>query len=441
MTGFADGIWQNPSVGNLWFRRARGAGAQFVMISASWQSIAPSKPATGSDPTDPNNPAYNWGTLDETVRQASAHGLIVVFSVASLGAPSWATGRHAPRSVQPGTWYPNAKAFGQFCQALARRYSGRFNAGSGVLPRVRYYEAWSEPNLSFHLTPQWVRVKHHWVAQSADTYRKLLNAAYAGIKAVHGSDKVIAAATAPFGDPPGKGPRVMPATFDREMLCLRGKHLKRERCPDPAHFDILSHHPYEIGGPFFPAIDDNVMLPDFSKLTRPLAVAERDGTALPRGHKPVWATEYSWNSYPPAKGAPRLNKWERWIQESFFVLWQQGVSAGAWFLISDESPPFQGWDGESGLYFVNGRAKPGAVRAFSFPFIAEPTRHRRHLIWGISPRAGTVRVQIRKSGRWQGLRRFRVRAHGVFEAISKPPAHAALRAVIGSEKSLTWHVG
>ena len=441
MTGFADGIYENPSVGNLWFRRAAGAGAQFVMVSVSWQGIAPSRPAAGSDPTDPTNPAYNWGSLDDTVRQATAHGLTVVFTVASLGAPAWATGRNAPVGVQPGTWRPNAHAFGQFCKALARRYSGSFNPGTGTLPRVSYYEAWSEPNLSFHLTPQWVKVKHHWVAESAITYRHLLNAAYAGIKSVHPSDKVIASATAPFGDPPGKGPRVPPATFDREMLCLQGKHLKRERCPDPAHFDILSHHPYEIAGPFFPAIGDNVMLPDFDKLTRPLAVAERDGTALPKGHKPVWVTEFSWNSSPPDKGAPPLHEWERWMQESFYVLWQQGVSAMAWFLISDQAPPFDGWVAQSGLYYVNGRAKPAAVRAFSFPFVAEPTRHHRHVIWGISPKAGTVRVEIRRRGRWQGLRRFRVGAHGVFTAISKPPAHASLRAVIGKETSLTWHVG
>jgi hypothetical protein len=441
MTGFSDSVYDDPSVGNLWFGRAVKAGAQFVMVSASWQDIAPGRPAAGSDPTRPGNPAYKWGSLDQTVRQATAHGLTVVFSVASLGAPPWATGPHAPAGVLPGTWRPNAKAFGQFCRALARRYSGSFNPGTGVLPRVRYFEAWSEPNLSYHLTPQWVRVGHHWVPESADTYRNLLNAAYAGIKAVRRSNKVIAGATAPFGDPPGKGPRVPPATFVREMLCLQGKRLARERCPHPAHFDILSHHPYEIAGPFWPAIGDNVMLPDFSRLTRSLAVAERDGTAVPRGRKSVWATEYSWNSYPPARGAPRLSKWERWMQESFFVLWQQGVSAGAWFLISDQSPPFQGWDAESGLYFVGGRSKPGAVRAFSFPFVAEPTRHHRHLIWGISPRTGTVRVQIRRSGRWHGLRRFRVRAHGVFDAITDPPAHAALRAVIGLETSLTWHVG
>ncbi len=168
---------------------------------------------------------------------------------------------------------------------MAKRYSGSFDPGTGILPRVRYYQGWSEPNLDNHLTPQWVRVHGRWVAESPIIYRGLLNAFYAAVKSVHRSNVVITGGTAPFGDQPG-GQRVPPALFVREMLCLHGQKLVRERCPHPVHFDILAHHPYSVGGPFQSAINrDDVSLPDIGKLTRPLRAAERSGLVLPRGQK------------------------------------------------------------------------------------------------------------------------------------------------------------
>src|SRR5438270_90526 len=65
--------------------------------------------------------------------------------------------------------------------AAARRYSGAF-AG---LPRVRYWIAWNEPNLSSFLTPQRNNV-------SANIYRALLNAFASAVKAVHQDNQVVA---------------------------------------------------------------------------------------------------------------------------------------------------------------------------------------------------------------------------------------------------------
>jgi hypothetical protein len=438
MTGFADSIYGNPSTVNPWLKRTVATAAQLVLLPVDWASIAPQPPPSGTDPSDPSNPAYNWGTLDQTVRATSAHGLTVAFTVAGGGGPAWADGPNRPPSETPGTWRPSAAAFGAFAKAVARRYSGSFNPGGGVLPHVRYFEAWSEPNLDGHLAPQWIQVNRQWIAESPIIYRGLLNAFYAGVKSVNPANMVITGGTAPFGDPPGGG-RMAPAEFVRELLCLHGQGLAPERCPDPAHFDILGHHPYSIGGPWWRAINaDEASVPDIWKLTRPLAVAERTGRLLPRGYKPVWATEYEWESSPPDPGAVPIMKRARWIEESFYVLWRQGVDAIAWFLLADEPPiPSYATTYQSGMYYANGRVKP-ALEGFRFPFVIERAGRGRVILWGTSPVAGRVLVQRRAGRTWGTVATFAVRAHGIFTRTISISGRPLMRARVGGETSLTW---
>ena len=48
----------------------------------------------------------------------------------------------------------------EFAYAAATRYSGTYVRADGVvLPRVRYWTAWNEPNLQIGLIPQWRRVR------------------------------------------------------------------------------------------------------------------------------------------------------------------------------------------------------------------------------------------------------------------------------------------
>ena len=51
-----------------------------------------------------------------------------------------------------------------------------------VLPRVRYWTAWNEPNLTIGLVPQWKRVGKHWVIQSAIDYARICNAVVDGVR-------------------------------------------------------------------------------------------------------------------------------------------------------------------------------------------------------------------------------------------------------------------
>jgi hypothetical protein len=340
--------------------------------------------------------------------------------------------------VNPGAWRPNPTAFGAFVKAVARRYSGTFNPGTGTLPRVRYYQAWSEPNLPNHLSPQWVRVRRQWVAESPIIYRGLLNAFYAAVKSVNRADLVITGGTAPFGDKPG-GQRVPPVVFLRGLLCLGGEQLKLQRCPDPAHFDILAHHPYEIGSPTLPAFDANdVSVPDLYKLTRPLGIAERTGRVLPRGHKRLWVTEFSYDSDPPNPHGVPVHELADWTEETFYLLWRQGVDTITWFLIVDQPPiPNYGSSYQSGVYYLNGRPKP-SFEAFRFPFVVEPSGPGRVVLWGIAPDAGTVEVQRLQSGRWTTVTTFRRRARAIFTRTVGLGGRPLMRAVVGGEISLEW---
>ncbi len=445
MTGFADGVWNNPATADTWFNRADAAGAQLVLIGIDWAGVSPTRPPKGTDPTDPANPEYNWGTLDATVRAAVAHGLTVAVTVAGGGGgPPWADGPHRPNWAAPGTWRPDAKAFGQFMKAVARRYSGHFTpaGASSSLPHVRYYQPWSEPNLFNHLTPQWVRSGHHWVDESAILYRGLLNAGYEAVKSVSRSNVVVTGGTAPFGDSPtARNGRVPPAQFVRDLLCMSAR-LKPRRCPHPAHFDILAHHPYEIGGPKFPAINpDDVSLPDIGKLTRIMRAAGRSGRVLPRGHKPVWITEFSWDSKPPDPHGVPMYTWEHWLEESFYVTWHEGVSAMAWYLLADQPcVPNCADTYQSGVYYDNGRRKAG-FEAFRFPFVAEPAGRGHKIVWGITPRAGTVLVQESGSHGWKTIASFKRGAHGIFTRHIRLSGRRRLRARVADEASITWRTG
>jgi hypothetical protein len=440
-TGFTDDVFQQ-SAGTraLWMSRAAGAKAGLILLYAGWGSIAPSKPKRGSDPTDPANPAYDWHGLDDSVRDANARGLSVAILVSS--APAWAEGHGAP-SAYPGAWRPDATAYGRFASAIAQRYSGRFTpVGSSTLPRVRYWQAWAEPNLPEHLSPQWVRSHGRWVAASPFTYRSLLNAFYAGVKSVDRGNVVITAGTAPFGDalPGGNLTRMPPALFDRYLLCVSGATRPHPvSCPDPAHFDVLAHHPYAVGSPTAHALNpDDVSVPDMARLSLPLAVAERTGRALPRGPKRLWVTEFSYDSKPPDPQAVPMHTHARWLEQAFYEFWKQGVDTVVWYRIVDQQPvPDYGSTYQSGVYFLNGAPKL-SLQAFRFPFVTELLGAGSLRAWGKAPAGGLLRIERQTGHRWVTIARIPAAAGAVFVRTLTVPGRATLRAVLGSDVSLSF---
>ena len=441
--GLTDSVFSSDSAGEraIWLDRAVEVGAENVLPAAQWGGIAPANPSAGFDPRDPADGEYDFSATDAAVRAARARGLDPLLLV--TGAPLWAEGKNRPSDTSRaplGSWKPKPGELKKFAKAVARRYSGSFDDpgdGAGVLPRVRDFQLWAEPNLSTYLNPQFRGRK----PVGARHYRKMLRAFYAGIHSVSKRNRVVTGGTAPYGDIPGnKASRTAPALFWREVLCLKGQKLRKRRCKKPAKFDVLAHHPINVGGPERRALNaDDVSTPDIGKLREILRKAQRSGRALPRKpRKPIWATEIWWDSRPPdPRGVPE-RKHARWLAQSLYVLWRQRVERVVWFLIRDQAANGNSAaTGQSGLYTSGGEPKL-ARRAFAFPFVAD-RRGGKTKLWGVAPSKGSVRIERKRGGGWKRIKTLRAKGGSrIFTGKVRVRRGATLRAVQGNERSVPY---
>jgi hypothetical protein len=419
-----------------WLETAKETGASIARIDVKWRAVAPEKLPAGFDATNPASPGYEWETLDDAVRSAADNGLTVLLTV--YEAPSWAEGSGRPRNVELGSWKPQSGPYEAFAQALASRYDGSYPdpllPGTN-LPRVGYFEAWNEPNLDTYLNPQWEG--NEWVG--ASRYRGLLNAFYSGVKASQPSATVIGGALAPFGDPPG-GERMPPVLFLRSLLCLHGGKLTPVSCPEPARLDVLSDHPIAVGAPSQSASSPlDVTTPDMGHLTTILEKAERDHLVLPRAKKPLWVTEFWYDTNPPDPNGLSLATQARWYEQDLYSFWQQGAQVAITLQIRD-APAGKGYSftNQSGAYFLDGSPKPSAT-AFRFPLVAHRTGPFKVAVWGIAPKGGKVKIQVLRKGSWKTLGSVSTvgRPHP-FQTTVQLLRFGQLRAVQGSQASLPW---
>jgi hypothetical protein len=445
-TGFTDGVFESPSpsLRDQWLAQAVNERAGVVRLGLSWRSVEPTAPTSETLASDPSWPGYTWSVPDAAVTDAVAHGLVVQLSLTG-GAPSWAEGPGRPASATPGSWRPDPAAYGAFAHAAAVRYSGAYTppGASAPLPRVRYWQAWNEPNLSIYLAPQWRKAGRGWAPESPAVYRALLNAFYGAVKSVQPDALVLSAGTAPYGDLPG-GERMPPAQFDRNLFCLSESGLRPLPCPGPARFDILDHHPYSVQGPFFRAFNrDDVAIADMAKLIVPLRRAERLRLVGGARRHQVWVTEVAWDSSPPnPRGVPVATQ-ARWLEQTLQLLWREGVSTVLWYLIVDKPAIFTNGDefASAGVYLLDGRPKPSAT-AFRFPFVVNRLGRSRAIAWGREPVPGAlVTIEQNVHGAWRVLRTLKPGPSGVFQVRLRVSRGALLRARDGDQLSLAWRVG
>ena len=441
----------DPAERALWLDRARSARAGILQFGAVWTSIAPRKPTPSFDATNPADPEYNWSELDGAIRDASARGLTPKILVAH--APDWAEGPNRPAGFEipagpedvttapGGTWKPDPGAVGDFGQAVARRFSGTFtdpaNPGAGPLPRVRYFQLWPEPNLGVYLNPRYENGEPF----AANHYRQMLRRFWDGVHSVSKKNKVITGGTSPYGDHLPEGRRTPPAEFWRDLLCLKGKKLKKKKkCGKPAKFDIAAHNAINVGPPRQKATGvDDVSTPDVKKITRILKKAKKSGQVRPKGKKPVWVTELWWDSNPPDPSAPDRETQARYLSEGMYLLWKQGVSAAFWFLIRDLAPPLGPSSWSSGLYDKAGVPKP-ALSAFRFPFAVDKRKKGKAKLWGIAPSKGKVTIERQAGAGWKKIGKAKAGKGRVFFDEMRVPKAGTLRARKGSEASLGWEL-
>ena len=300
------------------------------------------------DAADPADPAYDWTLYDRLVRYATANGIKVLFSI--YGTPAWENrGRglnHAPL---------RADDLAKFAYAAAIRYSGTYPGDDGdILPPVRYWLAWNEPNNPVFLSPQYVRKGSRWVVQSALDYANICQAVFAGVHStLLANEKVACGGTAPRGNnsPRSERPSVSPLAF---MTALRKAGLRR--------MDAYAHHPY-YGRP-----SESPTTQPGGRFGRTTAVTLANINTLIAletrlwGRKPLWITEYGYQTNPPdSVFGVSYAKQAAYLTQAFAIARRNPrIDMMLWYLLQDE-PRLSGW--QSGLLTVTGKKKP-AFAAF-----------------------------------------------------------------------------
>ena len=226
--------------------------------------------------------------------------------------------------------------FKRFAQAIASRYSGRFED----YPAVRFWSIWNEPNLQRFLKPQFDK---RGKALAPRNYAALYAAAYQGIKARQpgreGRDRRDVASR--LRQPAGKRRIHSPGRF-AEAVAKANPRLK---------FDAWAHHPYPASPSLRPGHKvrwPNVSLsslPQFQKSLRKW---------FKRSKVDIWITEYAHQTRPQDRFGVSYAKQAEYIRESISIARKQRFTKMfVWFVFRDDSG--QGW--ESGIYTRAGGAK------------------------------------------------------------------------------------
>ena len=102
--GFADDLFRssNEDTRQKWLKKSRKAGASIARLEVFWRAIAPTQPLS---PTNPNDLAYKWGTLDAAVADANAEGPRSApdrLARPELGRGARAAGERSARHLEAG---------------------------------------------------------------------------------------------------------------------------------------------------------------------------------------------------------------------------------------------------------------------------------------------------------------------------------------------------
>jgi polysaccharide biosynthesis protein PslG len=205
-----------------------------------------------------------WEKYDAIVNLSEEYGPRLIVRLDT--SPPWAR----PGNDWPATPPENLEDYGDFVEAVARRYRGR----------IEHYQIWNEPNL----TSEWGNRP-----VNAAEYVDLLRVAYTRIKRADPQAFVISAALAP--------------TIEESSSAMSDiKYLdEMYRLGAAPYFDILSVQAYGLrSGPDDRRMDENDVNFSRPQLLREVMVRNRDA------RKPVWAAEVGWNAQPESVTKPAI---------------------------------------------------------------------------------------------------------------------------------------
>lgn len=392
----------------------RSLGVDVVRLNVKWASIAPDSaspnPPRQFNASDPAAyPPGSWTPFDRAVRQANADGIVLDLLLTG-GAPLWANAPGVPPSQRSfGAWDPSPTAYAQFVQAVATRYSGTYTppGASSPLPRVHFWEIWSEPNWGPSLEPQLslnpVRI------DAAREYRLLVDGAWNVLKRTgHGGDTVVIGSLSPRGIvvPPNSALAADvdvsgPLAFTRTLYCvdaafhpLRGKAASLVGCPatdagsarfrraNPALFEASGYgiHPYPISLPPTEVDSTNPDTVEFSQIPHLASLLDRLQRVYGSHRQlPVYNTEYGYITNPPNPGTeyPSPVTAARYLNWAEYLTWRNPrIATAMQFVLYDSGTGKNNAHNvgfTTGLLFSDGTPK-ATFYAYRMPIFMPSTR-------------------------------------------------------------------
>ena len=391
--GIQDDAWLADGPGTLQHRLdvLQSLGVSIVRYSIHWDQVAPQRPARA---LASNDPAYRWTAADAVLKGLHERGIEPLVTL--YGSPAWANGGRTA-NAPPKSW----RTFADFAYAAAKRY-----------PFVRKWTIWNEPNQNLYLA-----------GTSPSLYVKtLLNPAYAAIHRANRRARVAGGVTAPRGNRGGYGP----------LGWVRG--LARAH----AKLDAYAHNPYPTRPRETPLAGacgycDVISMANLGRLSKQVRQY--------LGRKPIWLTEYGYQTNPPDIFGVARSLQATYIGEAAMRAYQlSGVALLIQYLLRDE-PQLDRF--QTGLFDVHGAPKPGYY-AFRFPLAQVSRRGTRTALWGqIRPGKGarTYRMEVSSGGkwRWAGSNRH-TNSVGAFAVTLNAPKGSLVRVWSPAARAFGWPV-
>jgi len=385
-------------------------GVDVVRVHARWVAIAPgaksAQQPAGFDPTNPDDPQYDWAAMDNALALLEAAHIRPMLAITGSG-PLWSSAEPARGNAR---YLPSAAKFGDFALAVARRYGAR----------VQRYLIWNEPNQPAWLQPQFSCHGTRCTPVSPALYRDLFRAASRAIRSVDADAQILIGTLAPSGREPRSRNVVMrPLQFVRALACVDDKKLARVRTgacrsQQTLRADGFAYHPHPVRfTPHTPATNpDNAAIADLPHFEAVLDKATRNGILKPTSgaHFALYLTEFGYQTDPPDRDSGVTpNQQAAWLQEAWYRAWAdprvRNVTQYEWRDEPVTTSPnglnaYASW--QSGLHFVDGRPKP-ALAAFTNPFYVDvrPGATKARL-WGqVRPgRFWKITVEQLNAGVW-----------------------------------------